>query len=78
MVLGRQTVQARQRLRKILADKIELEPIRSGRKRGYKFRGKLSLEKPIAGEAMNNTSDGSGPNGDSYVVATRQRSRSVA
>jgi hypothetical protein len=50
-------------LRKILADKIELEPVGSGRQRGYKFRGSLSLEKLIAGEAMNNTSDYGGPNG---------------
>jgi hypothetical protein len=35
----------------------------SGRNRGYKFRGALSLEKLIAGEAMNNTSDCGGPNG---------------
>ena len=62
-VLGRQTVQARQMLRKILADKIELEPVGSGRHPGYKFRGNLSLEKLIAGEAMNNTSDCGGPNG---------------
>ena len=48
-VLGRHTVQARQMLRKILADKIELEPVGSGRQRGYKFRGNLSLEKLIAG-----------------------------
>src|SRR4029453_9647593 len=48
--------------RKVLADKIELEPVGSGRQRGYKFRGALSLEKLIAGEAMNNTSDYGGPN----------------
>ena len=62
-LLGRQTVQARQMLRKVLADKIELEPVGSGRQRGYKFRGALSLERLIAGEAMNNTSDCGGPNG---------------
>jgi hypothetical protein len=50
-------------LRKILADKIELEPVGAGRQRGYKFRGALSLEKLIAGEAMSNTSDCGGPNG---------------
>ena len=32
--LGRQTVQARQMLRKILADKIDLEPAGSRRQRG--------------------------------------------
>jgi hypothetical protein len=47
----------------ILADRIELEPVGSGRQRRYKFRGALSLEKLIAGEAMNNTSDYGGPNG---------------
>ena len=62
-VLGRQTVQARQMLRKLLADKIALEPVGAGRERGYKFRGNLSLERLIAGEAMSNTSDGGGPNG---------------
>ena len=61
-MLGGQTVQARQMLRKLLADKIEIEPVGSGRQRGYKFRGNLSL-KLIAGEAMNNTSDCGGPNG---------------
>ena len=39
-------------LRKVLADKIDLEPVGSGRQRGYKFRGALSLEKLIEGEAM--------------------------
>jgi site-specific DNA recombinase len=75
-VLGRQTVQARQMLRKILADKIELEPVGSGRQRGYKFRGNLSIEKLIAGEAMNNTSDYGGPNGiRTRVSALRGRYR---
>jgi hypothetical protein len=50
-------------LRKILADKIELERVGSGRQRGYTFRGALSLEKLIEGEAMTNTSDCGGPNG---------------
>jgi hypothetical protein len=74
-LLGRQTVQGRQMLRKILADKIELEPVGSGRQRGYKFRGNLSLEKLIAGEAMNNTSDYGGPNGIRHLL---QPSRFVA
>jgi hypothetical protein len=74
-VLGRQTVQARQMLRKILADKIELEPVGSGRHRGYKFRGTLNLERLIEGEAMNNTSDGGGPNGIRHPL---QLFRSVA
>jgi hypothetical protein len=48
-LLGSRTVQARQMLPKVLADNIELEPVGSGRQRGYKFRGALSLEKLIEG-----------------------------
>ena len=66
-VFGRQTVQARQMLRKILADKIEFEPVGSGRGRSYRFRGALTLEKLISGEAFallaSNTPDCGGPNG---------------
>ncbi|PYN26857.1 MAG: hypothetical protein DMD76_09165, partial [Candidatus Rokuibacteriota bacterium] len=47
MAKDRQTVQARQMLRKLLAGKIELEPVGSGRERGYKFRGALTIEKLI-------------------------------
>ena len=72
-LLSRQTVQARRMLRKILADKIELDPVGPGRQRGYKFRGALSLEKLIAGEAMNNTSDCGGPNGIRTRVPTSPR-----
>lgn len=65
--LGRQTVQARQMLRKLLADKIELEPVGSGRSRGYRFRGALTVEKLIGGDVFAlsalNTSDCGGPNG---------------
>jgi len=39
-------------LRKLLADEIELEPVRSGRDRAYKFRGMLTIQKLIAGEAV--------------------------
>jgi hypothetical protein len=39
-ILGRHTAQGRQMLRKIIADKIELEAVGSGRKRGYRFRGR--------------------------------------
>jgi site-specific DNA recombinase len=49
-LLARNTVQARQMLRKLLADKIELEPVGSGRERAYKFRGSLTIEKLISGE----------------------------
>jgi hypothetical protein len=66
-ILGRHTIQARQMLRKILADKIEFEPLGSGRRRSYKFRGALTLEKLIGGEAFalvaSNTPDCGGPNG---------------
>jgi hypothetical protein len=51
-LLERQTPQARQMLRKLLADKIELEPVGEGRERGYRFRGALTIEKLIAGEAL--------------------------
>jgi chromosome segregation ATPase len=44
-LVGKQTVRARQMLRKILAGKIDLEPFGSGRERGYKFRGALTIEK---------------------------------
>jgi hypothetical protein len=37
-------------LRKLLAGKIELERVGSGRERGYKFRGVLTIEKLIGGE----------------------------
>ena len=50
-LLGRPTVQARQMLRKLLADKIELEPVGEGRERGYKFRGALTIERLIGGDA---------------------------
>jgi site-specific DNA recombinase len=42
-LLGRQTPQARQMLRRVLAGKIDLEPIGSGRDRGYKFRERSHL-----------------------------------
>jgi site-specific DNA recombinase len=51
-VLGRQTPQARQMLRKLLTEKIDLEPIGSGRARGYKFRGSLAVDRLISGDAV--------------------------
>jgi len=64
-LLEQHTVQARQMLRKLLADKIELEPIGSGRERDYKFRGALTVERLIGGTALlgNNTPVHGGPNG---------------
>ena len=51
-LLGRHTAHGRQMLRKILADKIELEAVGSGRKRGYRFRGALAIDRLIGGEAF--------------------------
>jgi hypothetical protein len=51
-VLGRQTPQARQMLRKLLTEKIDLEPVGSGRARGYKFRGSLAVDRLISGDAV--------------------------
>jgi site-specific DNA recombinase len=51
-VLGRQTPQARQMLRKLLSEKIDLEPVGSGRDRGYKFRGSLAIDRIISGDAI--------------------------
>jgi len=76
-LLAKQTVQARQMLRKLLADKIELEPVGSGRERGYKFRGALTVEKLISGEAfaqVKNTSVCGGPISGSVAPVNRQSS----
>jgi hypothetical protein len=51
-LLGNHTAQARQMLRKLLTDKIELEPVGRGRERGYRFRGALCIERLIGGEAL--------------------------
>jgi len=51
-LLGRHTAQGRQMLRKILADKIELEAVGAGRQRGYRFRGALAIDRLIGGEAF--------------------------
>ena len=53
-------------LRKLLQDKIELEPVGSGRHRGYKFRGALTVDRLIGGDSFagtNNTSVSGGPKG---------------
>jgi hypothetical protein len=52
VLLGRHTAQARQMLRKLLVNKIELEPVGRGRERGYRFRGALCIERLIGGEAL--------------------------
>jgi hypothetical protein len=42
----------------ILTDKIEIEPVGSGRQRGLKFRGALTVDRLIGGDAnvgSNNT-----------------------
>jgi DNA-binding winged helix-turn-helix (wHTH) protein len=51
-LLARHTSQARQMLRKLLTDKIELTPVRAGRKRGYQFRGAVTIDRLIGGEAF--------------------------
>jgi hypothetical protein len=52
-------------LRKILAGKIELEPVGSGLDRGYKFRGALTVDTLIGGAAFlgENKPVSGGPNG---------------
>ena len=65
-LLGQQVPQARQMLRKLLADKIDIEPVGSGRQRGFKFRGALTVDRLIGGDAIvgaNNTPVSGGPNG---------------
>jgi hypothetical protein len=54
-VLGQETPQARQMLRKLLAGKIELQPVGSAGKkdRGYRFQGALTIDRLISGEALN-------------------------
>jgi len=51
-LLTAHTAQARQMLRKLLLDKIELTPVGAGRKRGYQFRGALTIDRLIGGEAL--------------------------
>ena len=51
-LLGRHTPQARQKLRKLLNGKIEMEPVADGRRRGYRFRGALTIERLLTGEGF--------------------------
>ncbi len=76
-LLELQVPQARQMLMKLLADKIDLEPVCSGRKRGYKFRGALTVDRLIGGDTfagLDNTSVSGGPQGTrTRVSALRGR-----
>jgi hypothetical protein len=71
-LLGRHTVQARQMLRKILADKIEMQPVGSGRQRGYRFHGALTIERLIEGEAFQTSLAGVAPTGFEPVFESRR------
>jgi hypothetical protein len=51
-LLGKNTVQARQMLRKLLAGKLSMAPVADANGRGYRFRGELSLGRLLAGEAL--------------------------
>jgi len=51
-LLGRHTTQARQILRRILVSKIEMKPVVKGGRRGYRFIGKLSVERLLTGVAL--------------------------
>ena len=51
-LLSRHTTQARQMLRKLLVGKIALDPVAQGRERDYRFRGALSIERLLTGEAL--------------------------
>jgi len=51
-LLGRHTTQARQILRRILVGKIEMKPVVKGGRRGYRFIGKLSVERLLTGVAL--------------------------
>ena len=50
-------------LRKLLTDKIDLEPVGSGRDRGYKFRGSLAIDRIISGDTGGTHLAVGGPNG---------------
>ena len=39
-------------LRKLLSGKIDLTPVGAGRKRRYQFRGALTIDRLIGGEAL--------------------------
>jgi hypothetical protein len=51
-LLGRHPQQARQMLRKLLTGKIKMDPIAEAGRRGYRFRGNLSIGRLLSGEAL--------------------------
>ena len=76
-VLAKEIPQARQMLRKLLADKLAVEPVgKKGKKdRGYTFRGALVLDKLIAGEAFQTRTEVVAPTGFEPVFWSRPRFR---
>jgi len=76
-LLGKQTPQARQMLRRLLVGKIALQPFGSGRGRGYRFTGALALDRLITGQTDvlgNNTSVYGGPKGEAPLSNSRSPS----
>jgi hypothetical protein len=51
-LLGRHVPQARQMLRKLIWGTIQMEPIAEGRRRGYRFRGAIRIDRLLTGEAL--------------------------
>jgi site-specific DNA recombinase len=51
-LLSRHTVQARQALRRLLVDKIDMEPVVQGGRRGYRLSGRLTFGRLFQGEAV--------------------------
>ena len=49
--LGRHTAQARQALRRLLVDKIDIEPVVAADRRGYRLSGRLTYGRLLQGEA---------------------------
>jgi site-specific DNA recombinase len=50
-LLSRHTAQARQALRRLLVDKIEMEPVIEAGRRGYRLSGRLTFGRLLQGEA---------------------------
>jgi hypothetical protein len=51
-LLGRHTAQARQVLRRLLVDKIAMEPVIDAGRRGYRVSGRLTIGRLLQGEAV--------------------------